>query len=90
MNISTLQQYVGQKNEWNRLTSKKPKALSLMNAADRQEIADCLDCELSPENLHCDGEISRAEAMKKYRYLTRCAEELLSIDPNVKMYEYSV
>jgi hypothetical protein len=88
MNISTLEQYVAQRNEWNRLTSKKPKALSLMNPADRQEIADSLDCELSPENLHCDGEISNAQAMQKYRYLTRCAQELLSIDPSVQMYEY--
>jgi hypothetical protein len=87
MNISTLQQYVGQKNEWRKIF-KKP-ALSLMNASDRQEIADDIDCELSPENLHCDGEISRAEAMRKYRMLTRCAQELLSIDPNVRFYEYS-
>ena len=25
-----------------------------------------LACELSPENLHCDGEISRAEAKRKW------------------------
>lgn len=28
-----------------------------------------LACELSPENLHCDGEISLAEANRKYRRL---------------------
>jgi len=26
---------------------------------------------LSPENLHCDGEISRAEAQRKYNRLMR-------------------
>lgn len=28
-----------------------------------------LSCALSPENLHCDGEISIAEANRKYRRL---------------------
>jgi hypothetical protein len=28
-----------------------------------------ISCELSPENLHCDGEISHAAAMRKYRAL---------------------
>jgi hypothetical protein len=27
--------------------------------------------ELSPENLHCDGEISRAEANRKYKRLMK-------------------
>ena len=26
-----------------------------------------LACRLSPENLHCDGEISKAEANRKYK-----------------------
>ena len=30
-----------------------------------------LDCALSPENLHCDGEISVAEANRKYRRLMK-------------------
>jgi len=30
-----------------------------------------LACRLSPENLHCDGEISNAEANRKYRKLMR-------------------
>lgn len=28
-----------------------------------------IECELSPENLHCDGEISHKAAMAKYRVL---------------------
>jgi hypothetical protein len=39
--------------------------------------------------LSCDGELSRAETNRRYRNLTRCAEQLLSIDPNVKFYEYA-
>lgn len=30
-----------------------------------------LSCQLSPENLHCDGEISQAEASRKYRRLMK-------------------
>ena len=30
-----------------------------------------LACDLSPENLHCDGEISRAQAQVKYRKLMK-------------------
>lgn len=87
MNIATLEAYVESKNRWNKIFGKR--ALSLLNAKDRQEIADSIDCELSPENLTCDGELSRSQVQAKYRQLTRCAAELLSIDPSVKFYEYN-
>jgi hypothetical protein len=87
MNISTLEQYVEQKNSWGAIFGNKP--LSLMNAKDRQTIADSLDSDLSPENLSCDGEVRGAQLQAKYRYLTRCAAELLSIDPSVTFYEYN-
>ena len=87
MNISTLEQYVEQKNSWGKIFGSKP--LSLLNAADRQNIADSIDSDLSPENLTCDGELRGSQVQAKYRMLTRCAEELLSIDPAVKFYEYN-
>jgi hypothetical protein len=30
-----------------------------------------LTCRLSPENLNCDGEISRAEANRRYKHLMK-------------------
>lgn len=87
MNIATIEQYLEQKNSWNQLFGEQP--LSLMRAADRQRIADSLDAELSPENLTCDGEIRGAALTRKYNYLVRCAEELLSIDPNLVFHEYN-
>lgn len=87
MNTSNIEQYVEQQNAWRKIFGDRP--LSLLKKADRQEIADSIDCALSPENLHCDGEIPAAQARKKYQYLTRCAQELLSIDPSVKFYEFS-
>ena len=87
MNISNLEHYVEQKNSWGKIFGKQP--LSLLNAKDRQKIADSLDGDLSPENLTCDGELRGSAVQQKYRYLTRCAEELLSIDPSVKFYEFN-
>ena len=85
MNTSTLEAFVEQENKWSAIF--KGRQLSLLNAKDRQEIADRIDARLSPENLSCDGELSRTEVNRRYRNLTRCAQELLSIDPAVKFYE---
>ena len=86
--MKELNAYVDQKNRWNAIF--KGAQLNLSKAADRQKIADMIDCDLSPENLSCDGELSAHQVQQKYNFLTRCARELLSIDPSVKMYEYGV
>ena len=85
MNISTLEQYVEQKNKWNAIF--KGRQYSLLNAEDRQAIANSIDADLSPENLTCDGELPRAEVQRRYKYLNRCAAELASIDSNVTFQE---
>jgi hypothetical protein len=89
MNISTLEAYVDQQNKWSAMFNKNYKPLSLLNAQDRQRIAEMIDCALSPENLSCDGELPTAEVNRRYRHLTRCAQELLSIDPTVQIYEFN-
>jgi hypothetical protein len=63
-------------------------ALSLLNAKDRQKIADSLDSDMSPENLTCDGEVRGTQLMAKTKFLQRCVSELKSIDPSVTFYEY--
>jgi hypothetical protein len=88
MNISTIEQYVAQKNQWRAVFKQKP--LSLLNANDRQAIANSIDSEMSPENLTCDGELRGSAVRDKMRFLTRCAEELLSIDSSVTFYEMGV
>jgi hypothetical protein len=87
MNISTLEQYVTQMNTWRKI-SKRPE-LSLLNAKDRQTIANSIDGELSPENLTCDGELSPSMVRQRHARLTRVAKELMSIDPLVTFYEFS-
>ncbi len=86
MNIQNLETYVEMKNKWTKIFNGKE--LSLLNAQDRQKIADSIDAALSPENLTCDGELPRSQVQQRYNFLTRCAQELKSIDPNVTFYEY--
>jgi hypothetical protein len=86
MKTSYLTQYVDHKNAFASIF-KQPQ-LSLQNAQDRQRIAQMLDGDLSPENLTCDGELSRAQVNRKYRELSGAAKELMALDPSVKMYEF--
>jgi hypothetical protein len=87
MSIATIEAYVEQKNKWSAIFGNKP--LSLLNAKDRQTIADSIDADLSPENLTCDGELRGPAVQARYRALTRAAQELISIDPSVTFYEYN-
>ncbi len=87
MNISTLEQYVDGMNRWGKLFGNKE--LSLLNAEDRQKIANRIDADLSPENLTCDGELPRSQVQARYRELTQVAKELQQLDPSVKFYEYA-
>ena len=84
--MKELKALVAQHNAWDAIFGAAP--LDLAVAADRQKIANKIDSALSPENLSCDGELSRAEVNRRYTALTRAAEQLLKLDPSVKFYEY--
>ena len=77
--MRTLQAYVESKNKWRAVFGKGP--LSLDNATDRQRIAEAIDCELSPENLTCDGELSHTEVQARYKQLVTAAKQLAELDP---------
>ena len=83
--MKQLQAYVDSKNKWNAIFGSKQYDLS--NAADRQQLAECIDSELSPENLTCDGELSRAQVQARYNSLMKVAQELKAFDPNVTFQE---
>jgi len=85
--MSALQKYIDQKNRWNAIF--KGKQYEIQTAEGRQEVADCLDSDLSPENLTCDGELSRSQVQAKYRQLSQAAKELQKLDPTVKFYEFA-
>lgn len=83
--MNYLKAFVENRNAMNTLF--KQPLLNLDLAKDRQSIADMIDSGLSPENLTCDGELSRAQINRKYRELTGAAKELQALDPSVKFYE---
>lgn len=74
-----LSHYLENKNKFALLFNKKkdypsnPEELSNENV---MSLKSCIECELSPENLHCDGEISHKMAKKKATYLNNVANEL--------------
>jgi hypothetical protein len=84
--MKDLKNFVERQNQFAKIFGKKP--LDLSSAADRQKIADSIDSQLSPENLTCDGELSRSQVQARYRELTRCADQLRKLDPKVRFYEY--
>ena len=83
--MQALINYVEDKNKWNAIFGGTP--LDVNSAEDRKKIADMIDGDLSPENLHCDGEISQAQAQRKYRTLSKVAEQLIKLDPTVTVEE---
>ena len=85
--MKALNTYIDQKNKWNKLF--KGKQYEVATAAGRQEVADCLDADLSPENLTCDGELPRSVVQSRYNELTKAARELQKLDPSVKFYEFA-
>jgi hypothetical protein len=85
--MSQLQKYIDQKNRWNAIF--KGKQYEINTANGRQEVANSLDSDLSPENLTCDGELPRSQVQAKYRTLTAAANELKRLDPSVKFYEFA-
>ena len=85
--MSALNTYLDRKNSFAKMFGHK--VLSLQVATDRQRIADSIDADLSPENLTCDGELSRSQVQTRYRALTAAAKELKQLDPGVKFYEFA-
>ena len=83
--MKQLNAYVAKKNQWNAIF--KSTQYSLENPVDRQRLADCIDSDLSPENLTCDGELPRNIVQARYKELTMAAKELQKLDPSVKIYE---
>ncbi len=86
--MKELNEFVARENQWSSLF-KGHTLVEIKTAAGRQRVADRIDCQLSPENLSCDGELASSEVNRRYRYLNKCAAQLLALDPNVVIHEYA-
>jgi hypothetical protein len=84
--MKALQAFIDQKNHWNSFF--KGPQYEIKTAAGRQKVADMIDSALSPENLTCDGELSRTEVNRRFKELNTAAKQLRQLDPAVKFYEY--
>lgn len=83
--MKELNEFVARENKWAQIFGN---TVEIRTAQGRKDVAGRIDSALSPENLHCDGEISAAEANRKFRFLTRAAEQLMKLDPSVEIHEY--
>lgn len=84
--MKALQNFIAQKNHWNSFFNGEQ--YEIKTAAGRQRVADMIDAALSPENLTCDGELSRTEVNRRWKELNTAAIQLRKLDPNVKFYEF--
>ena len=70
-----LTRYLDTHNMMLELFSQKPMG-SLDDEASRKALFEQLASDLSPENLHCDGECTRAQAAAKETYYNKCWSQL--------------
>jgi hypothetical protein len=73
--MQKLQKFIDERNAWgqffNTPTIKFPLSQTQVN-----DLGRAIDSKLSPENLHCDGERSRTEAIRIGNYLNDVLDEL--------------
>ena len=84
--MKALTAYIDQRNRWNAVF--KGEQYEIQTAQGRRRLAESIDAALSPENLSCDGELSRAETNRRYRELTAAARDLVKLDPSVAQFMY--
>ena len=73
-----LKQYIDRANTFGKFFGEKEYDLN--NVFDRRRLAEKLDCDLSPENLTCDGEVRGAALKHKYTFLTRALKQLEALE----------
>lgn len=74
-----LKQYVDQKNLWSKLMNRPLLDPENLTGSQVRELLDSIDCDLSPENLTCDGELRGAKLQAKARMLRGAQIELESV-----------
>jgi hypothetical protein len=74
--MKNLQNYIDNRNQWNSFFPNSTSITFPLTQAQVDDLARSLDGDLSPENLHCDGEISATQAQNKYNYYGKVIKEL--------------
>jgi len=74
--MTHLETYIERQNAWARITKEPLLNAKNLDHATAQKLADRLLCDLSPENLSCDGELDRTEVNRRYTLYTGALKEL--------------
>jgi len=70
-----LKQFIKDQNQWNAIFGTAAITFPLTQS-QVDDLGKSIDSKLSPENLHCDGERSRTEAVRIGNYLNDVLDEL--------------
>ena len=73
--MKNLETYLEQKNRWNAIFGQEAMTFPL-SQSDANDLMNSIASELSPENLHCDGEASITHVRKKAKFLNTVQREL--------------
>ena len=76
MSKQALQQIIEQQNFWRKFRDQSELNIDTLTVAEADDLYIGIDIGLSPENLHCDGEITRAQAVKKFNTYQQAVKEL--------------
>lgn len=73
--MKALNNHIERMNGLRKIFGQPPIQLPL-NQSSVDLIAQSIDCQLSPENLSCDGELSRSETTKRAKHLHNALNDL--------------
>ena len=73
--MKNLEAYVEQKNKWNAIFGHGAMNFPLAQT-DANDLMQAIASELSPENLHCDGEASLTHVRAKAKQLNLVSKQL--------------
>jgi len=74
--MKMLTKFLEQENQMRSWFNKPALDINALTQADATALYQKLDGNMSPENLHCDGEISAAEARRRAKMFTGAAADL--------------
>ena len=84
-----LTEYLNHYNFSRRFFEKKPDVtVEFMTLDEANQLAENLAAAYSPENLTCDGELSRAQVQAKVRLYRNAASELMALHPDLTIPQY--
>ena len=76
MSKQALRKIIDQQNFWVRINGEPEMDIDTLTKEQVNFLYENIDCGLSPEHLHCDGEISRSQAQAKYNTYMQAIKEL--------------